>query len=138
MLILVAGAMGRFWRHFIAELLDDPLFSKAHIQAFCHNHSCDETDHAGVVRGPVAERHIVAAELDFVTDFVHRANCKETPDDVIDMTVEGLFRILEEFPASPTARQFIPVGGEAGSGHSGSAWQYGRPRSDRRVVRYAG
>lgn len=121
MLILVTGATGRVWRHFIAGLLDDPLFSKARIQAFCYNHSCDEIDHVGVVRGSVTECHIVAAELGSVTHFVHRVNCEETPDDVIDMTVEGLFWILEGFRASPIARQFIPIGGEAGSGHFGSA-----------------
>jgi nucleoside-diphosphate-sugar epimerase len=35
----------------------------------------------------------------------------------MDVTVKGLFWLLEEFRASPTARQFILIGGDAGVGH---------------------
>ena len=52
-----------------------------------------------------------------VTHVVHLATCKETPDDVMDVTVKGLFWLLEEFRQSTTARQFILIGGDAGIGH---------------------
>ena len=39
--------------------------------------------------------------------------CKETPDEVMDVTVKGLFWLLEEFRASPTARRFVLIGGDA-------------------------
>ena len=35
----------------------------------------------------------------------------------MDVTVKGLFWLLEEFRDSPTARQFILIGGDAGIGH---------------------
>ena len=35
----------------------------------------------------------------------------------MDVTVKGLFWLLEEFRTSPTARQFILIGGDAGVGH---------------------
>ena len=97
MLILVTGATGKVGRHFIAGLLDDPRFSKARIRALCHNRLRDETDRIEVVRGSIAERHVAAAALAGVTHVVHLATCKETPDDVMDVTVKGLFWLLEEF-----------------------------------------
>jgi nucleoside-diphosphate-sugar epimerase len=48
---------------------------------------------------------------------VHLATCKETPEDVMDVAVGGLFWLLEEFRASPTAKQFMLIGGDAAIGH---------------------
>ena len=59
----------------------------------------------------------VVAALAGVTHVVHLATCKETPDEVMDVAVKGLFWLLEAFRASPTARQFILIGGDAGIGH---------------------
>ena len=67
-----------------------------------------------MARGSIADRDVVAAALAGVTHVVHLATCKETPDDVMDVTVKGLFWLLEEFRTSPTARQFILIGGDAG------------------------
>jgi UDP-glucose 4-epimerase len=117
MLILVTGATGKVGQRFIAGLLDDPRFSNARIRALCHNRSRDETDRVEVVRGSIAQRHVAAAALAGVTHVVHIATCKETPDDVVGVTVKGLFWLLEEFRVSPGARQFILIGGEAGIGH---------------------
>ncbi|MCV9967631.1 NAD(P)-dependent oxidoreductase [Pararhizobium sp. BT-229] len=117
MLILVTGATGKVGRHFMAGLLDDPRFSKARVRALCHNRLCDETDRVEVIRGSIADRNTVAAALAGVTHVVHLATCKETPDDVMDVTVKGLFWLLEEFRVSTTARQFILIGGDAGIGH---------------------
>ena len=117
MLILVTGATGKVGRHFIAGLLDDPRFSNARIRALCHNRLCDETDRIEVMRGSIADRDVATAALAGVTHVVHLATCKETPDDVMDVTVKGLFWLLEAFRASATARQFILIGGDAGIGH---------------------
>ncbi|MCA1449891.1 NAD(P)-dependent oxidoreductase [Ensifer sp. IC3342] len=117
MLILVTGATGKVGRHFIAGLLDDPRFSEARIRALCHNRLCPQMDRVEVARGSIADRHLVSEALAGVTHVVHLATCKETPDDVIDVTVKGLFWLLEEFRASPTASQFILIGGDAGIGH---------------------
>ncbi|MCA1439478.1 NAD(P)-dependent oxidoreductase [Ensifer sp. IC4062] len=117
MLILVTGATGKVGRHFIAGLLDDPRFPEARIRALCHNRVCPETDRVEVARGSMADRYVVSKALADVTHVVHLATCKETPDDVIDVTVKGLFWLLEEFRASATASQFILIGGDAGIGH---------------------
>jgi UDP-glucose 4-epimerase len=138
MLILVTGATGKVGRHFIAGLLDDPRFFKARIRALCHNHSCDKIDEVEVVQGSVTERHVVAAQPDGATHFMHLATCRETPNAVMDLAIKEFFWIFEEFWASPTARQFIFVGGDAGLGHFGSAWQHGRSQSDPRIIQYPG
>ncbi|WP_395447856.1 NAD-dependent epimerase/dehydratase family protein [Aminobacter sp. UC22_36] len=117
MLILVTGTTGKVGQHFIAGLLDDPRFSNTRIRALCHNRSCDETDRVEMARGSIADREVVANALVGVTHVVHLATCKETPSDVMDVTVKGLFWLLEEFRPSPTAQQFILIGGDAAIGH---------------------
>ena len=112
MLILVTGATGKVGRHFIAGLLDDPRFSNARIRALCHNRSCDETDHVEVVRGSIAERHVVAAAARRRHPFHASRHLQGNARDVMDVAVKRAFRILEVFRASPTARQFILVGGD--------------------------
>ncbi|HEV7322190.1 MAG TPA: NAD(P)-dependent oxidoreductase [Ensifer sp.] len=117
MLILVTGATGKVGRHLISALLDQPRFSKARIHALCHNRVLDATDRLDVIRGSIADRAIAEDAIAGVTHVVHLATCKETPADVMDVTVKGLFWLLEAFRASPTARQFILIGGDAAVGH---------------------
>ena len=117
MLILVTGATGKVGRALIARITDDRRFAGARVRAACHSRVVDETDRVEVVRGSIADRDFVDAALVGVTHVVHLATCKETPDSIMDVTVKGLFWLLEAFRASPTARQFILIGGDAGVGH---------------------
>ncbi len=117
MLILVTGATGKVGRTLIARLLDDPRFSKARFRALCHNRLLDASDRLEVIRGSIADRDVAALAVAGVSHIVHLATCKETPDEVMDVAVKGLFWLLEEFRASATARQFILIGGDAGIGH---------------------
>jgi nucleoside-diphosphate-sugar epimerase len=55
--------------------------------------------------------------LEGVSHVVHLATCKEVPETVMDVTVKGLFWLLEEFRQSPTAERFVLIGGDAGIGH---------------------
>ena len=117
MLILVTGATGKVGRALIARLLEDPQFSSARIRALCHNRLCDAQARVEIARGSIADRAVVTAALADVTHVVHLATCKEIPADVMDVTVKGLFWLLEGFRLSPAARQFILIGGDAGIGH---------------------
>lgn len=114
---LVTGATGKVGRHFITSLLDEPRFSEARIRALCHNRLLEETERVSVLHGTIADRETVTSALADVTHVVHLATCKETPDEVMDVTVKGLFWLLEAFRTSPTARQFILIGGDASVGH---------------------
>jgi nucleoside-diphosphate-sugar epimerase len=117
MLILVTGATGKVGRHLIGGLQEDPRHATARIRALCHSRTIDEAAGLEVARGSIADREICARAMAGVTHVVHLATCKETPDEVMDVAVKGLFWLLEEFRNSPTARQFIMIGGDAGVGH---------------------
>ena len=116
-LILVTGATGKVGQHFIARLLADEQFAGDRVRALCHSRTVAESDRVSVARGSIADREVVRRALDGVTHVVHLATCKETPEDVMDVTVKGLFWLLEESRTSETFRQFILIGGDAGVGH---------------------
>ncbi len=117
MLVLVTGATGKVGRHFIERFLSDRRFEHARLRALCHNRMLDADGRLEVARGNLAERSNVGGAMDGVTHVLHLATCKETPDDVIDVTVKGLFWLLEAFRTSATAKQFILIGGDAAVGH---------------------
>jgi nucleoside-diphosphate-sugar epimerase len=70
-----------------------------------------------VIRGSIADRADVDRALKDVTHVVHLATCKETPDDVMDVTVKGLFWLLEGCRVSEAFKQFVLIGGDAAIGH---------------------
>jgi nucleoside-diphosphate-sugar epimerase len=117
MLILVTGATGKVGRHFIARLLEEPGRGGARVRALCHNRALPAGARVEIARGSIADRAAVEAAMAGVTHVLHLATCKETPDDIMDVTVKGLFWLLEAFRASPTAERFVLVGGDAGIGH---------------------
>ena len=117
MLILVTGATGKVGRRFIARLLDDGRFADARVRALCHNRVLDESERVEVMRGTIADRAVVEQAISGVTHVVHLATVKETPEEIMDVAVKGLFWLLEAFRTSPAARQFVLVGGDAGVGH---------------------
>lgn len=117
MLILATGATGKVGRSLIARVLQDSRFAGARVRALCHNRTLPESERLEVVKGSIADRDVVSKAVAGVTHIVHLATCKEIPEDVMDVTVKGLFWLLEEFRGSKTARQFILIGGDAGVGH---------------------
>ena len=117
MLILVTGATGKVGRVLTSRLLADPDFAHARIRALCHNRALPESDRVEVVRGSISDRATVEAAVEGVSHVVHLATCKEMPEIVMDVTVKGLFWLIEAFRASPAARRFVLIGGDAGVGH---------------------
>lgn len=117
MLLLLTGATGKVGSHFLQRFLAEDRFADARVRAVCHNRVIDGSERIEVRRGSIADRGFVERAFTGVTHVVHMATCKETPDDVIDVTVKGLFWMLEAFRASATAQQFIAIGGDAAVGH---------------------
>ena len=115
--VLVTGATGKVGQQFIGRFLADEGWSGARVRALCHNRLLEESERLQVVRGSISERSVVDEAIRGVTHVVHLATCKETPDDVMDVTVKGMFWLLEACRTSPTFRQFILIGGDAGMGH---------------------
>src|SRR6478752_4627633 len=113
--ILVTGAAGKVGSHFIAHILQlDP---DVRVRALCHNRILEPEERLEIVRGTISDRAVVHSAMQGITHVLHCATCKETPDDVMDVTVKGLFWLLDEFRRSPASRQFILIGGDAAVGH---------------------
>jgi nucleoside-diphosphate-sugar epimerase len=117
MQILVTGATGKVGRYFIECVLDSDPFQDVSIRALCHNRLLDARPRLEIVQGNISDRAVVRRALDGVTHVLHCATCKETPDDIIDVAVKGLFWLLEECRSSPSFQRFILIGGDAAVGH---------------------
>ena len=116
-LLLLTGATGKVGQHFIKTALKDPRFDAFHLRALCHRRLLAEQDRLEILQGTIADRASVQQAMEDVTHVLHLATCKETPEDVMDVTVKGLFRLLEEARQQDSFKQFILIGGDAAIGH---------------------
>ncbi|WP_181700919.1 NAD-dependent epimerase/dehydratase family protein [Chthonobacter albigriseus] len=115
MRILVTGATGKVGGALIAAL--GRLWPDVPVRALCHNRVLPESATLEVIRGSISDRETCRAAVAGVTHVVHMATCKESPSEVMDVAVKGLFWLLEEFRQIPTAERFILIGGDAAVGH---------------------
>lgn len=115
--ILVTGATGKVGRVFIDRLLADSRFNLFTVRALCHNRELSGHGRLQIVRGSIEHRPVVAEAMVGVTHVLHLATVKESPEWIMDVAVKGLFWLLESGRESPTFKQFIMVGGDAGMGH---------------------
>lgn len=116
-IILVTGATGKVGRVFIKRLLTDPKFDSFTVRALCHNRELEPHERIQNIHGSIEQRETVEKAMDGVTHVLHLATVKETPEQIMDVAVKGLFWILETCRTSPTFKQFILIGGDAGIGH---------------------
>jgi UDP-glucose 4-epimerase len=115
--ILVTGATGKVGAHFISRVLRSEDCQDLSIRALCHKRLLEPRERLEVVTGSIADREIVRKATQGVTHVLHCATCKETPEDVMDVTVKGLFWLLEECRSSASFEQIILIGGDAAVGH---------------------
>ena len=115
--ILVTGATGKVGQAFIPRLLADPRFAAFTVRALCHHRQLAPQPRLEVISGSISDRAAVAGALMDVTHVLHLATCKETPEAVMDVTVKGMFWLLETARTSPVFKQFILIGGDAAMGH---------------------
>jgi UDP-glucose 4-epimerase len=116
-LILVTGATGKVGQVFLRRFLADPAFAQFKVRALCHNRLIPAQERVEVVRGDLSQRETAHTSLRGVTHVVHMAHVKETPEQVMDVAVKGLFWLLEECRASEAFQQFILIGGDNAVGH---------------------
>jgi nucleoside-diphosphate-sugar epimerase len=74
-------------------------------------------DRLEVVKGAIQDRDTVDRALRDVTHVLHLATAKETPDTIIDVSIKGMFWLLENCRENPVFQQFILVGGDNSVGH---------------------
>lgn len=115
--ILVTGATGKVGQAFIRRLLAGPQFETFTVVALCHNRKLEAGDRLEVFSGSIERREVVEEAMQGVSHVLHLATSKETPETIMDVAIKGLFWLLEASRTSPTFRQFILIGGDAGMGH---------------------
>ena len=117
MRILVTGATGKVGSAFIARLLADETRKDAVVRALCHNRRLPARPRLEVFSGSIESRDSVNEAMAGVTHVLHLATSKETPESIMDVAVKGLFWLLEAARSSPSLKQFVLIGGDAGMGH---------------------
>ena len=116
-LLLITGATGKVGRHFLRAALNDSKLEGYRFRALCHKRTLPVHDRVETVNGSISDRGLVQQAMRDVTHVVHLATCKESPEDVMDVTVKGLFWLLEEARISDRFQQFLLIGGDACVGH---------------------
>ncbi len=101
--ILVTGATGKVGQVFIKRLLADPKFNSFTVRALCHNREPGPHERIQTIHGSIEHREVVENALDGVTHVLHLATVKETPEQIMDVAVKGMFWLLETCRTSPTS-----------------------------------
>ena len=117
MLLLVTGATGKVGQVLLERILTDPRWAETRIRAICHNRLLPPHARLESVRGSIADRATVEAAMSGVTHVIHMATVKEDPQQAMDVSVKGMFWLLEAFRDSPTASQFMLISGDCTVGH---------------------
>jgi UDP-glucose 4-epimerase len=115
--ILVTGATGKVGSVFIDRLLANSKFDSFVVRALCHNRELEPHERIQNIHGSIEDREVVEKVMEGVTHVLHLATVKETPEEIMDVAVKGMFWLLEACRTSPTFQQFILVGGDAAIGH---------------------
>ncbi len=115
--VLITGATGKVGQTLINRLLSEKKYDSFIVRALCHNREPEANTRIEIVHGSIEYRDTVEKALDGVTHVIHLATCKETPDQIMDVAVKGLFWLLETCRVSPTFKQFVLIGGDAAVGH---------------------
>ncbi len=115
--ILVTGATGKVGQAFIRRLFEDARFESWIVRGLCHNRTLAPQSRLEIVRGSLQDEVTVNSAMEGVTHVLHLATVKETPSEIMDVAIKGLFWLLEACRTTSTFEQFILIGGDAGVGH---------------------
>ena len=115
--ILVTGAAGKVGQTFLQRLFDEPRFSEFTARALLHNRKLEPHNRLETIYGSIQDVETVDQATEDVSHVLHLATCKETPSQIMDVAIKGLFWLLEACRTSPTFEQFILIGGDAALGH---------------------
>jgi nucleoside-diphosphate-sugar epimerase len=117
MRLLVTGATGKIGLNFLPRFLDSDAHFEWEIVALCNNRKTESNARIRIVQGSISDVSVVDRAMDGVTHVLHMAAVKESPDMAMDVSVKGMFLLLEAFRKSSTAKQFVLIGGDCCVGH---------------------
>jgi UDP-glucose 4-epimerase len=115
--ILVTGATGKVGQAFLNRFFDEPRFNDFTARALLHNRTLPARERLETLHGSIKDVETVDQAMDGVTHVLHLATCKETPSDIMDVAIKGMFWLLEAARKNPAFEQFILIGGDAAMGH---------------------
>ncbi len=115
--LLITGTTGKVGSQFIERFLASELHQSWSVRALVHERPSPLHPRVESVRGSISDRTVVAEAMQGVSHVLHLATCKETPEAAMDISVKGLFWLLEEARVSSAFEQFILIGGDAALGH---------------------
>jgi UDP-glucose 4-epimerase len=114
--LLITGASGKLGSRVLTRLLQE--LPDATFTAMTHSRPVQATDRRlRVVQGDIADPDFVDGAMAGITHVIHMATCKEIPNLVMDVTVKGMFWLMESFRLRQ-GKYFILIGGDAAIGHS--------------------
>lgn len=115
--LLVTGATGKVGQVLLGRILADPRWAGVRIRAICHNRMLPPHPRVESIKGSIADRETVDAAMAGITHVIHMATVKEDPQQAMDVSVKGMFWLLEAFRTSSDAQQFMLIGGDCSVGH---------------------
>ncbi len=117
MRILLTGVTGKVGQALLPALRQAARFRGAELVGLCNQRRIDPLPALEIVAGSLGDPETVARAMQGVTHVIHMAAVKETPAQVIDVAIKGLFLLLEQARALPDFRQFILISGDCTVGH---------------------
>lgn len=117
MRLLVTGATGKVGQDFLSAFLSADEFKHWQVVALCHNRQPEPHPRIECVTGSLSDPDFIGKTMVGITHVLHMAAVKESPEQVIDVALKGMFWMLEHFRQSDTAEQFILIGGDCSVGH---------------------
>ncbi|MDN3722244.1 NAD(P)-dependent oxidoreductase [Roseibium salinum] len=86
--------------------------------ALCNNRVIEPRERVEIIQGSIADPSTVARAMAGVTHVLHMAAVKESPDLAIDVSIKGMFLLLEQFRQLQGAKQFVLISGDCSVGHA--------------------
>lgn len=117
MRLLITGATGKVGQEFLARFLAADTFQDWQVVALCHNRQLEPHPRVECVTGSLSDPDFIGTAMKDVTHVLHMAAVKESPELAIDVSVKGMFWLLEHFRNSDTSEQFVLIGGDCSVGH---------------------